>query len=347
MSRIPRTNEDIEKELFNQLELLNNSCSLYDAGFYQEAKQISTRLRVLLHDTKKMKSLMTQLDLKRNKFLDTSKPVMDVFFNGYCGLVNLQLDQIDKAWKYIPIVIQNHDEKWIEFSTWWLNPIIVDTKRRIFSRSDLIRNVADTDGGAHVDTGFEEQYMDLARNNSLGWSTCDDKNNEVSIYGDPVFACLRSIGYETIKTFKKILGDKLKLQEIDIKQLDNLPITPEKISRINTRIFPFIPEEGGNAFIVRGGQEKAIEAWDYYINNSDNPTSKLHGMFNKASILLTMRRDSEAFNLFNNICKMINDVDTLKKFRNTLTDWLSEQSQFKNINIAIDILNQKIQNLEK
>ena len=37
-----------------------------------------------------------------------------------------------------------------------------------FSRKNLILNVADTDGGTHVDPELDEKYMAFSRKNSLG-----------------------------------------------------------------------------------------------------------------------------------------------------------------------------------
>lgn len=69
--RIPRTLEDTKLQLTEQLGFLHKSCREYDQGDESEAKRIATALRILLVDTKKMTSLLTQLGQKC-EYLDTS-----------------------------------------------------------------------------------------------------------------------------------------------------------------------------------------------------------------------------------------------------------------------------------
>jgi len=57
----------------------------------------------------------------------------------------------------------------IPFVQWWNDPVLKDQQGRTFNRRELILNVADTDGGAHVDPELDEKYMELSRKNSLGW----------------------------------------------------------------------------------------------------------------------------------------------------------------------------------
>ncbi len=69
------------------------------------------------------------------------------------------------------------------------------------SRSDLILNVADSDGGAHVDPDLDEAYMDLSRHNSLGWIL---KEGDVTRpFPAPVMACVRQIGHEVLVTLRE------------------------------------------------------------------------------------------------------------------------------------------------
>jgi hypothetical protein len=63
-----------------------------------------------------------------------------------------------------------HQPTKIKFVDWWNTPVLKDQQGRKFCRRELIQNVANTDGGAHVDPQLEEAYMDLSRNNSLGWN---------------------------------------------------------------------------------------------------------------------------------------------------------------------------------
>jgi len=71
-----------------------------------------------------------------------------------------------------------------------------------FCRRDLILNVADTDGGAHVDPDLDEAYTDLSRKNSLGWMFFVG-NIEETFIGRPELACMRQIAEEVLITLRK------------------------------------------------------------------------------------------------------------------------------------------------
>ncbi len=69
------------------------------------------------------------------------------------------------------------------------------------TRCDLVLNVADSDGGAHVDPSLDEAYMDLSRNNSLGWILRE--GDAVGPFPPPVMACVRQIGHEVLVTLRE------------------------------------------------------------------------------------------------------------------------------------------------
>ena len=66
-----------------------------------------------------------------------------------------------------------------------------------FSRMDLVMNVADKDGGAHVDPDLVDTYMDLTRGNSIGY---EYGGQNIPFVGRPVLACMRQIAHELIAT---------------------------------------------------------------------------------------------------------------------------------------------------
>jgi hypothetical protein len=72
----------------------------------------------------------------------------------------------------------------------------------VFSRQELINNIANTDGGAHVDPKLDEAYMELSRANSLGW-VFGNGNLEEAFKGRPELACMRQITYEVLITLKE------------------------------------------------------------------------------------------------------------------------------------------------
>jgi len=64
-----------------------------------------------------------------------------------------------------------------------------------------VLNVANTDGGGHVDPALDEAYLDLSRNNSLGWVI--NKGDVQRPFPPPVMACVRQIAHEVLETLKK------------------------------------------------------------------------------------------------------------------------------------------------
>ena len=68
-------------------------------------------------------------------------------------------------------------------------------------RRDLIMNVVNTDGGGHVDPTLDEAYLDLSRNNSLGWIL--EKGDVQEPFPPPVMACIRQVAHEVLETLKK------------------------------------------------------------------------------------------------------------------------------------------------
>jgi len=90
-------------------------------------------------------------------------------------------------------------EKMIPFEEWWTEPVLKDSKQNCFSRRDLVSHVANTDGGAHVDSDFTEAYMALSRQNSIG-VTFERGNLILPIEGRIELGCMRQIAHEVLAT---------------------------------------------------------------------------------------------------------------------------------------------------
>ena len=67
-------------------------------------------------------------------------------------------------------------------------------------------NVADTDGGAHVDPELEEAYMAISRENSLGWFF-GDGNTTSAVERRPEQACMRQIAHEVLSTIHQFVPE--------------------------------------------------------------------------------------------------------------------------------------------
>jgi len=198
--RVSRSNEDLKQELKDQISLLQNACNSFDKGLDAIGKHIALILRVLLHHKGQSRSLLEQLNLRDKRFFDSAGPLNANNLLTECNLVRCSVSH-DGA-KYIPMGEPPISPKKVKFVDWWGNPVLKDNKKRTYCRRELVENVADTDGGAHVDPDLEEAYMDLSRNNSLGWLLSDGDISE-AFGGRPELACMRQIAYEVLLTLQE------------------------------------------------------------------------------------------------------------------------------------------------
>ena len=224
MGKVSQTPEELLGQIVYQVQFLQNSGTLYDNGFEAEAIRLAGIIRVLVHDTKNSPSLLRSLDMKDIDFWDTASdfnpnvqppPMCLIMFHA----VNEKVTYSPKLDKFPP----NRNKK-TPFHEWWDKKIVIsDIHRNTFTRKDLVLNVANTDGGAHVDPKLNSAYADLSRFNSLGWKTGEQggayfdlnlmaNNSNLSrpdspermegLENSPVYASIRQIAYEVEKTLK-------------------------------------------------------------------------------------------------------------------------------------------------
>jgi hypothetical protein len=200
--RVSRSSEDLKKELKDQITLLKNACDSFDNGLDAIGKHIALTLRVLLHHKGQSRSLLEQLGLRDKRFFDSAGPLNPNNLLTECNLVGGRVS--GEGGEYMPMVQMGEPpippEK-VKFVDWWGSPVLKDNKGRTYCRRKLVENVADTDGGAHVDPDLEEAYMDLSRNNSLGW-LFSDGNIDEAFGGRPELACMRQIAHEVLLTLQ-------------------------------------------------------------------------------------------------------------------------------------------------
>jgi len=205
MPRRPQTEDQLRKHLAEQLEFLRTSCELFDEGRRFEAKRLATTLRVLVHNTDRSHGLLAQLGLIPDvEFLSTALPASP----GNSGSEHpIVIVRFGDTVEYVPpldkLAIRSD---WVDFSTWWTRePVLVagvsETReeRAIYTRKDLVLNVANTDGGAHVDPALEEDYVRLSRDNAIGFVVHYGNSDAVPL-GDPVPPAVRQIAHEVLKS---------------------------------------------------------------------------------------------------------------------------------------------------
>jgi hypothetical protein len=211
MTRVKQSKKDLELQLRQQISFLISSCQAYDVGKYHEAKRIASIIRTLFHRTKTCKPLIGQLQLNSINWIDTAQPYDPKNLVSHLGLTGFKM-MSGRLPSIIPkgaLPKESEGKKYntLEFNQWWTKPVVValgGNEKRYFSRQNLVLNVAETDGGAHVDEGLEEIYNELSRKNGLGVYAIVNGNKYPLLY--PELPCLRQIGHEVLITLKKNLS---------------------------------------------------------------------------------------------------------------------------------------------
>jgi hypothetical protein len=205
--RVLRPKGELKHELVEQLQLLRHSCQAFDSGLEVVAKHISLSLRVLIHHHGQSQALLDQLGLREGSYLTSAPPLNPRNLLTECNLVLIRADATGAH--YLPLVLAGAPPfplQPIPFVDWWNNPVMKDNCGRTFCRCELVLNVADTDGGAHVDPELEEAYMAISRENSLGWQF--GSGGEISApEGRPELACMRQIAHELLSTIHRFVPE--------------------------------------------------------------------------------------------------------------------------------------------
>jgi hypothetical protein len=76
MTKIAISPAELQTHLDEQLGFLERSSAAFDEGYEDEAKRLAVTLRVLLHETTQSHSLLRQLGLLPDTFLDTAPNLM-------------------------------------------------------------------------------------------------------------------------------------------------------------------------------------------------------------------------------------------------------------------------------
>lgn len=161
--RVARSPADLERALDEQLDLLWRNTRDYDRGANVVSLQIAIILRVLLHDTGRSSSLLSQLDQKSKMFVSTARLPLatgeNCFSDGHWGLIWVNFN--DRAIHYVPALDLSPCHT-MTFQNWWDEPVFSRYESYTVTRKDLVLAVADTEG-AHVDPNLDKWYADLSR----------------------------------------------------------------------------------------------------------------------------------------------------------------------------------------
>lgn len=201
--------------------MLESSCAAFDSGNQFEGKRIAASLRILLHVTKNQKPLLERFGLFEWRLLSTNTfrhlAPNNVSLN-HSGILGFGFGENTAG--YAPIMdITVHDKpaNWLSFNEWWEFDVIhlahegpgvsLTNKplpeERQFTRKKFVTVIADTDGGAHVDSGIDTIYAELLRQPSTGIKFKNMDGTELEVAATAHLASVRHIAAELMYSMKR------------------------------------------------------------------------------------------------------------------------------------------------
>lgn len=200
--RVNKTNPELIKDLQDQIVLLLSHCEQYDSGKEIFAKEIASKILLLLYDKgESYKSILKQVNLKDNiLFLSTNIPDVPGNLMPYHGLVGLQVSvegALFYAFKHdFP---SNNKPLLLSFKEYWEEVILRDAQGNCMTRGEIIVFTRNQDGGSHSDPALEKKFNDIKRGMSIGWKVYGS-NTEEKYMANIHYAILRQIAFEILVT---------------------------------------------------------------------------------------------------------------------------------------------------
>lgn len=211
MTIIEVTHEQLLGHLSENLSFLKASSASFDSGFMAEAKRLAVTTRVLIHDTGESKSILGQLNFKNDmNFYNTSFPYDSENLAPHHGLVMLKF--LSTGGSYVAPLSESTKlpsrlNNYVSFSDWWNEVVINDKEGGSYTREQIVKVLANKDGGAHVDPKIDEDYDELKKNNRMVWVQVisDGATEKESGIPEVELHSMRQIAYELIVSIEKKL----------------------------------------------------------------------------------------------------------------------------------------------
>ncbi len=181
-TRIDRLPSEAKDQLTEYIEDLIDDADRYDHGELKKIKRSSVILRSLYYDTKFSHSLLKQIGDKEYIKMDSysnNKNENDVYY----GNIFTASFEIRSKKKYLYTFLfhptKEHPKRIIHFDN-WLNGNVITLANTQITRKEVIRIMANQDGGAHFDPKIDNVYSKLQRG-KIGWQY-DKMSKEASLF---------------------------------------------------------------------------------------------------------------------------------------------------------------------
>lgn len=217
MSRktIKRSRDDLILALEIQKQAIAASCEGYDKGNTWEAMRLATCVHTILHDSRSIISIATQLGIKGAlRFVSYAAPRAKGSIFRHEPLVFLRFGPGNEA-KYLPHLNNGPIQpKSVQFHTWWEDEeIIYDPDSLWLNRRRLVFSMRNQDGGAHLDNELTDQaYIRVKQGKANVYTRNDgvlfigsgqDGKRYTAIFGSH-HASMRHIAWELLKSLEPI-----------------------------------------------------------------------------------------------------------------------------------------------
>lgn len=224
---VPRTPEELQEILREQMAFLRSSASSYDNGAHHEAKRLALTIRLLIHDTPRGqgRSLLSQLEMKDSMvFRDTAMgepfpPLVaeenteSIFLGSSLAMMRFPKDSTAPL-TCVPSGVPGHNGRAVAFEEWWHAEVVSMGWQPgdRFSRRTLVLTVANKDGGAHVDPELDDAYRSLSRTGGL-WTIQSAGPPPRALTVNPVSAVIRQITTEVVTSLEEALPVPTRLSQ--------------------------------------------------------------------------------------------------------------------------------------
>lgn len=156
--------DELEGQLKKQIGYLARSAEAFDAGHQDEAPRIATTIRILLHESRRSRSLLGLLQV-RGKIQILSTSTFD--FNtektyGTCTITGFESNP--QEMRVVPQYDRFARSRSIPAHQWWNEVIFRMPKMDKYTRRDFVLFCANKDGGAHVDQ-YPEKFKRIKDGN--------------------------------------------------------------------------------------------------------------------------------------------------------------------------------------
>ncbi|WP_422754976.1 hypothetical protein [Micromonospora sp. WMMD708] len=207
---------DLEEHLRRQVAYIKRSAAAYDEGATDEAFRLATTVRVLCHQTANSHSLLHQLGLlpQRLRFVDTAPQMPDLPPGSFAinpGLCTIRIDFDADTATPTPVLDdlgpdrihppQNFEEWWVTRFLTNESPLRGGRSAFTYSRRNVVLQMANKDGGSHVDPQMPDHYRALVDHDGVIGLVVNDRKMSIPRRAF-VKAWMRQIAHEVQRTLE-------------------------------------------------------------------------------------------------------------------------------------------------